>query len=285
MTKENTVDPLKAAQEAIDGAAYTMGKMDKREDIGKKIDAESPVGLAERVRNISSGIRDVTTAARRFNKIWDACHDFYERISPWVGPVLRPVGAAYRGLKSAFVYAAYERDGKGLKLDADGDPIFSPKRLARTFALAVGVGLASMGAMQGAYFHGTHFDEIVYVTGKQELDPGDLYQFTGCTSLPCSTQSDNGKYYRVAQSFYWPRLIYPEQDVYANIPNQMSACHVQGYGVYFKNLRALFRWTELYQHVYDVSCRPLSENEIQQAMRPAAPTAVQSVTQPAQVQP
>ncbi len=263
MTKknENTAsEALRAAQETLRKAASTVDHIGARDDARKRIENETGGGLVGKVR-------DMAIAARRINKVWDACQDLYTKVRPWVGPVLRPVGAAAVGLKNAFVWAAYERDGKGMKLDKHGDPIFSFKRLGRTFGLAAGIGLASVVAVQGAYYHGTQFQETIYTSdSKQELVDGRVYQFSGCTSLPCSTSSETGKYFRIEQSLYWPRLMYPEQDVFANIPSR-SVCEVKGYGLYFRSLRRVSNWLEMYQNVYDVSCRPLTDRETSNAIQ------------------
>ncbi len=265
-TEKPPLDALQAARETMEKAQKTLGTIDARSEAVEKIEKESPDSLLDKVKNIS-------LAARRINKVWDAAQDLYQRVNPVARLILKPIVWTGGKLIDGFKYAAFEREegGWGIKRDGDGDPTFSAKRLGKVFALAAMVGFSGIAGMKSAYFHATQFSETVYVTGKQEIEPGDLYQFTGCTSLPCSTENDNGKYYHVEQSWFSPRLIYPEQDVYANIPEQLAACRIDGYGIYFKELRALFRWTELYQHVYDVSCRPLSPEEIQQAMEPPSP--------------
>lgn len=262
--KPSSMDALKAAQETLRNAAHTLGKIDARGDAQEKVQKDSPEGLVQKVKNM-------VIAARRINKIWDASQDLYEKVSPYIGPVLKPAMWTASKLKDTFVWSAFERENGTLKRDEDGDPIFSPLRLAKVFAVAATMGVAGAVGVQDAYFNATHFNEMIYVTGKQEIQAGDLYHLTGCTSLPCSTQSDNGKYFQIEQSWYLPHLLYPEQDVYANIPNQLAACNIEGYGIYFKDLKRLFRWTEMYQHVYDVSCRPLSQDEVQKAMLPAPP--------------
>jgi len=253
---DNTIDPIKQARETLAQLAEDQKAQGRRAQIEQQVEDEKPKSLLSRVQ-------DVVIAARRFNKLYDAAKDLHEKVSPWVTPVLGIVGAGFRGLKNIFHWAAYERDKNGLVLDQDGDPVFSPGRLARTFGLAVMLGVASVGAVQTGYFYGTKFNETVYVTGKQEIRDGEEYQFTGCTSLPCSTQSENGKYYRISQSLYSPMLLYPEQDVFANIPNQFAVCNVSGYGVFFRQLRRLHNVLDIYEQVYDVSCRPLTAEEMQ----------------------
>lgn len=122
-------------------------------------------------------------------------------------------------------------------------------------------------SFSAAYYYGTKFEETVYVTGKQEIVTGELYQFGGCTSLPCSTETDNGKFYLIESSLYFPVMFYPEENVFANIPQQDAACHVYGYGWYFRSLRWLYKSAQLYQHVMHVSCRPYTEDEIRRAVR------------------
>ena len=183
--------------------------------------------------------------------------------------VLGPVGAVLAGLFGVV--------GRWLRWvairpadpQAPGGPRparFSVLRLLRNLALSALVLLALHILWRAAYYYGTAFEETVYVTGKQEIVTGELYQFGGCTSLPCSTESDNGKFYLVESSWYLPALWYPEEEVFANIPYQDAACVVRGYGVYFRSLRWLYKTFQLYQHIVDVSCRPYAEES-----RPADP--------------
>lgn len=248
-------DALKRAQEALAASQSTLGNIDARDEATKRIAEEKPDSIVQQVK-------DIALTTRRIGKVMDAAMDFYGKVSAYTGPLLKPLGWAARGLRDAFYYASYERENGDWKLDAQGDAIFSPKRLAKSFALATMIGVAGMAGTQAAYFHGTQFSELVYVTGKEQIVPGELYQLTGCTSLPCSTASDNGKYYQIEQSMMFPRLIYPEEDVFANIPAQNAACEIDGYGIYFKSLKPVFKWAEWYQNVYNVSCRPLTEAEI-----------------------
>ena len=61
-------------------------------------------------------------------------------------------------------------------------------------------------------------------------------------------------------------MLYPEENVFANIPQQDAACQVEGYGIYFRTLRWLYKSLQLYQHVVSVSCRPYTEEEIRRAL-------------------
>ena len=196
------------------------------------------------------------------------------------------VGASLgRGIKNAFMFAAFERENGAPKRDEDGSLTFSGKRMGKVtaaFALAAAVGLVGL---KGAYFYGTQFEELVYTTGKQEIVVGEEYQFSGCNELPCSTEQDNGKFYKIETSLLFPTQIYPEEDVYANIPTLNAACHVKGYGVYFRPLRFLNKSMDWWQQVYSVDCRPLTESEIQNSISgqdglpsPLAPAPVQQQT-------
>ncbi len=149
-----------------------------------------------------------------------------------------------------------------LKYDEEGDRVFSKRRLAKTLAGVAVAMLSAHIALSALYFYATKFEEVIYTSGgKQQIEKGDLYEFTGCTSLPCSTKLRNGKFYDIESSWYFPSLIYPEEDVYAAIPEQDGACHIKGYGLYFKNLKFLHRTFQWYQKIYDVTCRPLTEEE------------------------
>ena len=143
---------------------------------------------------------------------------------------------------------------------------FSFVRLIRNLALSVVAAFLLHVALKALYYYGTYFEETVYVTGKQEIVTGELYQFGGCTSLPCSTESDNGKFYLIESSLYFPIMYYPEENVFANVPQQDAACHVEGYGLYFRSLRWIYKSLQLYQHVVDVSCRPYTDLEIRRAV-------------------
>ncbi len=189
----------------------------------------------------------------------------------YLGPVGKAVRFGAQLAGSALAYAAFERENGDYKRDEDGNRIFSGSRMAKVFALAAGTAIAANLGVQYGYYKATQFDELIYTTGKQEIVEGELYHVTGCTSLPCSTATDNGKYYQIERSYFWPRQLYPEENIYANVPQQIAACEIEGYGVYFKDLRFLHKWFEWYQNIESVSCRPLTESEVQGMMESPAP--------------
>jgi len=171
------------------------------------------------------------------------------------------LGYLFSRLKKVGIWLAFVPD------DQRPDEVnFSARRLGINSAWLSSMLLTIYFSITAAYFYGTQFEELVYTTGKQEIEAGEQYQFTGCTSLPCSTQADNGKYYKVEASHFLPALYYPEEDVFANIPQQDGACFAKGYGFYFRNLRSLYKYFQWYQKVYDVSCRPYTEAEKQLAI-------------------
>ncbi len=173
-------------------------------------------------------------------------------------------------LVAYFKWACFLREDGEFKRDEEGDLIFSGAKLARSL-LATVIILALIHITASAvYFYGTQFEELVYTTGKQEIITGDLYQFTGCTSLPCSTDAGNGKFYEIEHSMYLPYLIYPEEDVYANIPQQDGACYAKGYGLYLKELKFLHHSAQWYQKIYSISCRPYTEQEKVKAIQSGA---------------
>lgn len=183
----------------------------------------------------------------------------------WLGPIGSLLAWIFGLAAKWFRWAAFKPVGRG----ADGeyhDLDFSWRRLwLNTFwTVAALVGLHVL--FSAIYFYATRFEETVYVTGKQEIETGELYQFGGCTSLPCSTETDNGKFYLIESSLYFPVMYYPEENVFANIPQQNGACQVEGYGIYFRTLRWLYKSAQLYQHVVDVTCRPYTEDEIRRAV-------------------
>ena len=67
-----------------------------------------------------------------------------------------------------------------------------------------------------------------------------------------------------------PYLIYPEEDVYANIPQQDGACYAKGYGLYIKELKFMHKSAQWYQKVYNISCRPYTEAEKVEAIQSGA---------------
>lgn len=184
----------------------------------------------------------------------------------WLGPIgvfiiwiLRKI---YHGLR----WAAFAREGGEFVRDENGLLDFSIKRFSKVLVGTVVALFLLHVALSALYYYSTAFEETVYVTGKQEIETGELYQFGGCTSLPCSTEADNGKFYLIETSVYFPRLFYPEEDVFANIPQQDAACRVEGYGIYFRSLRWLYKSAQLYQHITRVSCRPYTEQETTRAV-------------------
>lgn len=183
--------------------------------------------------------------------------------------ILAPFGRLIRWvfnlLRGWFRWAAFKPQNPSTEL-ANSAATFSPRRFALV-SIGTIVGLFILhAALSAAYFYSTRFNETVYVTGKQEIETGEKYQFGGCTSLPCSTETDNGKFYLIETSLYFPRLFYPEENVFANIPQQNAACRVEGYGIYFRQLRWLYKSAQLYQHVFNVSCRPFTDQELERTM-------------------
>lgn len=180
----------------------------------------------------------------------------WDQVLRYLGPIGWVLGQFGRWLRWVFLEA----------VDADGDGRFSFLRTIRNLAISLAVLICLHASFKALYFYSTYFEETVYVTGKQEVETGELYQFGGCTSLPCSTNADNGKFYLIESSLYFPVMFYPEEDVFANIPQQNGACKVEGYGIYFRTLRWAYKSLQLYQHVVDVSCRPYTEEEIRRAV-------------------
>lgn len=200
------------------------------------------------------------------NRTASAILEFLRDLKRWTGPVGRFI-AWLLGLVGTYLkFAAFRRKDGEYRRDEDGDLMFSLARLCTVLALSTAGLLALHIALSAAYFYSTYFSETVYVTGKQEIETGELYQFGGCTSLPCSTQTDNGKFFLIESSLYFPVMFYPEENVFANIPQQHGVCSVKGYGIYFRSLRWLYKSAQLYQHVVDVSCRPYTEDEIRQSV-------------------
>lgn len=168
---------------------------------------------------------------------------------------------------SCWRWCAYQQKAGTSVCDHNGDMSFSPRRLVVIAAAGLASGwLLYLGGC-ALYFFSTQFEELVYTTGKQEIVAGERYQFTGCTSLPCSTSANNGKYYTIESSLFLPALYYPEEDVYANIPQQDAACTIKGYGIYFRRLRVLYHYAQWYQHVYNISCRPYTDKEKAQVVQ------------------
>jgi hypothetical protein len=189
----------------------------------------------------------------------------FKAANKWLGPIGSLLAWIVGLIAKWFRWVAFKPAARG----PDGeyhDLDFSWRRLCLNafWTVAALVGLHVL--LSAIYFYATYFEETVYVTGKQEIETGELYQFGGCTSLPCSTETDNGKFYLIESSLYFPVMYYPEENVFANIPQQNGACHVEGYGIYFRTLRWLYKSAQLYQHVVDVSCRPYTEAEIRRAV-------------------
>lgn len=188
----------------------------------------------------------------------------------WVIGILTPlfklVAFVFALLSAWFSWAAYVKENNTELINAAGSRLFSAKQFITRLCITLIVFVFIHALLSATYFYSTRFSEIVYVTGKQEIETGELYQFGGCTSLPCSTSSDNGKFYLIETNIYFPRLYYPEEDVFANIPQQNAACSVNGYGLYFRKLRWIYKSAQLYQHVYSVSCRPYTDEELDKAI-------------------
>jgi len=208
--------------------------------------------LQERVRKLE----EVSSSENREAQRRGAIGNGWQKLRRYLGPLGWLIGLLGRWLSWVFV----ERTG------SENRPRFSPKRTILNLGISMLALIVLHVAFKAVYFYSTYFKETVYVTGKQEIETGELYQFGGCTSLPCSTDSDNGKFYLIESSLYFPNLFYPEEDVFANIPQQNGACMVEGYGIYFRELRWLYKSAQLYQHVVDVSCRPYTEEEIRRAV-------------------
>jgi len=191
---------------------------------------------------------------------------FARKLKRWTGPLGSFLGWLFGLLGAGIKFAAFRRHDGEYLLDNDGDLVFSFKRLVTVSLSVLTLTILLHVVLSAAYFYSTYFHEMVYVTGKQEIETGEKYQFGGCTSLPCSTVNDNGKFYLIETSLYFPALFYPEEEVFANIPQQNGACTIEGYGIYFRTLRWLYKHAQLYQHVIKVSCRPYTEDEIKQAV-------------------
>ena len=176
----------------------------------------------------------------------------------WLGPVGSLLAWVFGQAGRWYRWAA-------LKPAADGGGFAAGQFVRRLLLSGIAAALLLVG-FRALYFYGTAFEETVYVTGKQEIETGELYQFGGCTSLPCSTDTDNGKFFLLEASLILPTMLYPEENVFANIPHQDAACQVRGYGIYFRSMRWIYKSLQLYQHVIDVSCRPYTEEEIRRAV-------------------
>jgi len=234
--------------ELMGRARDTLKKADQLRD---KISHKPP----SKIKALVSNNGFLNSAVKAFKTIWR-----------WLGPIVVLIIWIFRQLFYAIRWAAFVREGGEFVRDKNGRMDFSIKRLSKVLAATVVVLLLLHVALSALYYYSTAFEETVYVTGKQEIKTGELYQFGGCTSLPCSTEAGNGKFYLIETSVYFPRLFYPEEDVFANIPQQDAACRVEGYGIYFRSLRWLYKSAQLYQHITGVSCRPYTEEEITRAV-------------------
>ena len=146
----------------------------------------------------------------------------------------------FLGGGATYINQLVSQDGE-LKKDTSGEIIFSKSRLLKVLPITLVCLLGLHIILSALYYYSTKFEENVYITGKQEIETGELYQFGGCTSLPCSTATDNGKFYLIESSLYFPMLFYPEENVFANVPQQDAVCEVHGYGLYFRSLRWLYK--------------------------------------------
>jgi hypothetical protein len=201
----------------------------------------------------------------RDNRFCRWCADFGRSIGRFLGPIGTFFGWLFRQVGRWLRWLAI----RPADPDAPGGPQparFSWPRTVLNLAISLLVLVAIQVTFRALYYYGTQFDETVYVTGKQEIETGEVYQFGGCTSLPCNTQFDNGKFYLIESSLYLPALWYPEEEVFANVPQQNGVCQVHGYGIYFRSMRWIYKTFQLYQHVTDVSCRPYTEEEIRKAV-------------------
>jgi len=273
-----TDNPKKSAAEE----AREILEAAERRKKAEKIVNDNPASAFDGI--LGGKLKEQIDLARNIKKVFNIASSAIDTAMDYLGPVGRVAKTLGGWAKATAEYAMFEREGDDFKRDEHGDRIFSGKRLAKSFALAACMGLSLNMGYHYAYYHGTQFNETIYTTGKQEIRDGELYHVTGCTSLPCSTAADNGKYYQISKSFFWPRQLYPEENVYANVPQQIAACEVQGYGIYFKELKIMHRLLEWYQNIESVSCRPLSEKEIQGMMVPPAATMQQMLNAPPPMQ-
>jgi hypothetical protein len=238
---------------------YNDKKTEELLDRISRLERQSENAHDESESPYKSKFNEFVRSSKSLSQGFDAAASVFKTAVKWSGPLGRFLAWGGGKIKDAFIWAAFNRD-------KDGGLDFSGRRLTTVFMAALMAGFAMHAGLSAAYYHGTHFKETVYVTGKQEIVTGEKYQFGGCTSLPCSTESDNGKFYLIESSLYFPSLFYPEENVFANIPQQDAACEVEGYGIYFRDLRWLYKSAQLYQHVDKVSCRPYTAQEIQQAV-------------------
>jgi hypothetical protein len=249
-----------------DKAKREAGEILNRIDAKEKVSKE--YGDDEKPQSILDKVKGVVLMAQRFNKLWDGAQDLYERVKPVAQIIAAPPLWAFDNIKEIFTYNAFKHDGQGRPmLDAQGDMIFDPMRLTRAFTTAVILGnMAAIGAA-GILFHTTNETVYSYVTNKQMKVPGELYEVTGAESLPASTELDNGMYYHVRDSIYYPAMWRPEEDVYALIPQGNAVCKWDTYGIYMKEMKWLHKQVEFYKSIYDTSCYPLSDVMIESIAR------------------
>lgn len=222
--------------------------------------------LLERAKKLQTETQKNTSSNNLGDNLWEKLTKKFKKKHNSKLQIIGFIFTLFQKLWRTFQWTAYQHENGELVLDDDNSAIFSSKRLAIITLFAAGILFAVHMTVSAIYYYSTQFSETVYVTGKQEITTGELYQFGGCTSLPCSTEIDNGKFYLIESSFYFPRMYYPEQNVYANIPQQNAACEIKGYGIYFRNLRWLYKSAQLYQHVTNVSCRPYTKDELEKAV-------------------
>lgn len=244
-----------------------MSNKDKKDDLLDRAEE-----LLDRANNSEYAEQKKPTIPEQFKLLFLPIINKLGSFSPFLKKVFLFIGSVFGVLASWFTWAVYTKpdinvasgseadEGIGEVSAAEGQ--FSTKRFFITLCSVVIIGFLLHILLSAIYFYSTKFTETVYVTGKQEIETGEIYQFGGCTSLPCSTANDNGKFYLIESSLYFPYLAYPEQDVFANIPLQSSACEITGYGFYFRNLRWVYKKAQLYQHIIDVSCRPYTRDEL-----------------------
>lgn len=225
--------------------------------------------LGEQFRQAEQDVEDSQQTAYEKLIRQDGFFGRYRQARENLRKYLGPVGGLLSwvlGIIGKWLYWVCIQPAESGSAAGDKGSRFSMVRTVRNLAISLVALFAAHVTLKGIYYYSTYFEETVYVTGKQEIETGELYQFGGCTSLPCSTLSDNGKFYLIESSLYFPVMFYPEENVFANIPQQDAACRVEGYGIYFRALRWLYKSLQLYQHVVDVSCRPYTDLEIRQAV-------------------
>jgi hypothetical protein len=251
-------DALLKAREAL----AELGKLDTVRELREEAKQQE----AEEA-SLFTGMKQKFAQARQASKIFNAAAKAVETTMEYARPVIS-VGKTLGGwLKSAFMFAAFERDGEGdFARDADGDMIFSPRRLGRNLVLGTMIGAGTIVGAQYGYYNATQFEQTIYTSGKDAIISGELYEVSGCTSLPCSTALDNTEFFRIQQSYYAPRLLYPENDVYAVIPKDQGVCQVEGYGLYIKELKWLHKAFEFYPNLTSATCRPYTQAEIEKSI-------------------